>query len=690
MNKKVAFSGLLCLSLLSLVVGSQLANSTNDQNPRLTNEELEIVTRVNGTKAYDYDLELERIALNRNISNYSFRSSGSPGANETATWIRRQFESLSLDETHMESFEFVTWNLLSQPMLIIDIDGNQSTTADQVSVHSFQSEHYSWPTSGSVFSDLVVLPLPEASSRYGVVYGRINTTAWNSINTTGKILFIGREIRWSNEMHLIYRNKLISQPPAAVIIAWTYDWTSWIPPMFGSVGGLPASDLGSYYWDLRIPVGWVNYQDGLMIRNRETHENISAAVTIQAVIDLGPHYNVVGRIDGSGNSEKTVIVAGHYDTVMTPGFCDNGAGIAGVVELARVFSEAIKDGKYRSEYSILFVAFAGEELGLVGATYYMLQHEAELKNIIAVINLDCLGNELLEISETFVDDNGLNLVDIVLKAAEDLEVNAAMIETGGSDQEVFRNPMFADAIHYFIWKNRTGVCDMMRVKSSILLSTFPLFYAQGWSNGTPGWIHTSYDNSTSTETLGWVEVEQLQSHIQVAALSVIRVLRQASSPGLLYIYVGITAAGAAVAAVIYVKRSQARRIKAKVVEDILRYIGTRELVYITILTAIFLFGSFALHSRSGRIELADSTGYPVPVTVQYFGTPFEMFGIAASTVASVQETAESLPQWTQTIEGGNFMIWKGFVLNLVLCVLLAFITIYVIEKAKYRYEVARY
>jgi hypothetical protein len=231
---------------------------------------------------------------------------------------------------------------------------------------------------------------------------------------------------------------------------------------------------------------------------------------------------------------------------------------------------------------------------------------------------------------------------------------------------------------------------MMRVKSSIMLSTFPLFYAHEWSNGTPGWIHTPYDNSTSTETLCWVEIEHLQSHIQVAALSVIRVMHQISDPALLYIYAGFAATGVAVAAIIYIKRSQVRIVKAKAADDILRYIGTREFLYIIILTAIFLFTSFALHSRIGRIELTESTGYPVPVTVQYFGTPFEMFGIAFSTVTSVQETAETLPQWIQTIEGGNFMIWEGFVLNLALCILLAFIIIYVTAKAKHKYEVARY
>jgi hypothetical protein len=41
--------------------------------------------------------------------------------------------------------------------------------------------------------------------------------------------------------------------------------------------------------------------------------------------------------------------------------------------------------------------------------------------------------------------------------------------------------------------------------------------------GAPGWAHTSYDNSTSTETLSWIEVDDLEDHIKVAALTVMRV-----------------------------------------------------------------------------------------------------------------------------------------------------------------------
>ena len=41
--------------------------------------------------------------------------------------------------------------------------------------------------------------------------------------------------------------------------------------------------------------------------------------------------------------------------------------------------------------------------------------------------------------------------------------------------------------------------------------------------GAPGWIHTSCDNSTSTETLNWVEVEDLENQIKVTALTIIRI-----------------------------------------------------------------------------------------------------------------------------------------------------------------------
>ena len=49
-----------------------------------------------------------------------------------------------------------------------------------------------------------------------------------------------------------------------------------------------------------------------------------------------------------------------------PGADDNASGTAGVIELARYFATQPKQKR-----GILFLAFAGEELGLLGSSYYV-------------------------------------------------------------------------------------------------------------------------------------------------------------------------------------------------------------------------------------------------------------------------------------------------------------------------------
>jgi parallel beta-helix repeat protein len=297
---------------------------------------------------------------------------------------------------------------------------------------------------------------------------------------------------------------------------------SFTPNFFSSIGGRPGSYFGPYYWELEIPVGFVNYEDGLWIRNRENSINVSSRVSIRSVIGTGTHYNVVGKISGYKNPEKIIIISAHYDTVMSGGFCDNGAGTAGIIELAKVFTDAINRGFYKPKYTLLFVAFAGEELGLVGSINYVKQHKSEMANIADVIHLDCIGSDELYVTKTD-PANGFDLDEVILDAAQRLGINATLEEPGGSDQESFRSPSWANDIYYWYWGLEAGIVDATPVNSSAMLIAYPLLYSDKWNMGTPGWIHTSYDNSTSTATLNWVETEDLENHIKVAALTVMRI-----------------------------------------------------------------------------------------------------------------------------------------------------------------------
>lgn len=197
---------------------------------------------------------------------------------------------------------------------------------------------------------------------------------------------------------------------------------------------------------------------------------------------------------------------------MTSGFCDNGAGTAGVLELARIFAQANASGLLKPKYTILFIPFTDEELILVGSINYVIRHEAEMGKFIAVLNLDCIGNDDVYISET---DSGpkFDLDQLVYKAAQDLGIAAAFIFPGGSDQEVFRRPSRANDLLQRCWGISAGIADATRVESSILLISLPL-----------DWIHTPYDNSTSTITFDWVEPADLENHLKVTALSITRIV----------------------------------------------------------------------------------------------------------------------------------------------------------------------
>jgi hypothetical protein len=72
--------------------------------------------------------------------------------------------------------------------------------------------------------------------------------------------------------------------------------------------------------------------------------------------------NILAIKPGVGDGRRAILVGAHLDTVrVAPGANDNGAGVAGLTELARVLGKA----HYRD--TIILAAFDGEELGLVGS-----------------------------------------------------------------------------------------------------------------------------------------------------------------------------------------------------------------------------------------------------------------------------------------------------------------------------------
>jgi Zn-dependent M28 family amino/carboxypeptidase len=151
----------------------------------------------------------------------------------------------------------------------------------------------------------------------------------------------------------------------------------YIADRFKAYGLVPAGSDGGYFQSFSMPVG-------------ERREARTVA-------------NVVGVIPGTRPEwkDQSVMVTAHYDHLglgwpdvhkgdegkVHPGADDNASGVAVMLELAHALAGAEKPSR-----TIVFVAFTGEEAGLLGSKYYVEHADRfPVRQIIGVINLDTVG-----------------------------------------------------------------------------------------------------------------------------------------------------------------------------------------------------------------------------------------------------------------------------------------------------------
>ena len=116
-----------------------------------------------------------------------------------------------------------------------------------------------------------------------------------------------------------------------------------------------------------------------------------------------PAHNVVGVIEGADPvlKNESIVIGAHYDHLgrggegsLAPrpgeihhGADDNASGTAGVLELARIFSTQ----RPKLKRTLVFIAFSGEEEGLLGSNYYVNHPLMPLDKTVAMINMDMIG-----------------------------------------------------------------------------------------------------------------------------------------------------------------------------------------------------------------------------------------------------------------------------------------------------------
>ena len=110
-------------------------------------------------------------------------------------------------------------------------------------------------------------------------------------------------------------------------------------------------------------------------------------MNLQDEVEKQPIYNVVGKITGIEQPEKSIIVGNHRDAWCF-GATDPGSGTAVFAEVVRVFGDLMKEG-WRPLRTIEFASWDGEEYNLIGSTEHVEARINDLRsNGFAYLNVD--------------------------------------------------------------------------------------------------------------------------------------------------------------------------------------------------------------------------------------------------------------------------------------------------------------
>ncbi|KAK8159487.1 putative zinc metalloprotease [Phyllosticta citrichinensis] len=144
---------------------------------------------------------------------------------------------------------------------------------------------------------------------------------------------------------------------------------------------------------------WIALEMRKYAEASEGRMNVSVGGYVQEVNERFPFPtridNVIARLEGSSDPSRVYVVSGHYDSRVTdidnytddaPGANDDASGVALVMELARIV--AIK----RPRATILFVAVAGEEQGLYGASHLAQTRKNASVNVEGMFTNDIIGS----------------------------------------------------------------------------------------------------------------------------------------------------------------------------------------------------------------------------------------------------------------------------------------------------------
>lgn len=199
---------------------------------------------------------------------------------------------------------------------------------------------------------------------------------------------------------------LIVHEDAPASYGWNTVRNSWSGPQFDIVRADPSKERPPMEAWIQRDVAVQMFQHaGLdfealkrQARSRDFQPVVLPGAGLSAMFDVATSriesHNVVARMEGTTHPDETILYTAHWDHIgvgapdangdaIFNGAIDNASGTSGLLELARIYGAAP-----RTERSIVFISFTGEESGLLGSEYYAANPLYPLATTVGGFNMD--------------------------------------------------------------------------------------------------------------------------------------------------------------------------------------------------------------------------------------------------------------------------------------------------------------
>jgi len=309
------------------------------------------------------------------------RESGTPGEYLARKYIAAQYKEIGLaplfDTSYFESFTFSDVDFL-------DLGNSVEVNGKKLQLYR---DYYpiGFSANDTVSGEMVFV-------NTGIFCESAGINDYQGADLAGKIAVIDLAVPgpilekknvWDSAQKVVRVNRAMSMGAVGVIFISTQ-----------KKYGTPSKDPNFYKERVKIPVVFVS-DSSIILEKNSGYAKISTSIDRSG---MRKTYNVGGFIDNG--AENTVIIGALYDhlglgyfgardpgiNTVHNGADDNASGVAGVLELARMLKST---GPKNNNY--IFLAFSGEEKGLIGSERFITQGNYKKERINYMIDLDMIG-----------------------------------------------------------------------------------------------------------------------------------------------------------------------------------------------------------------------------------------------------------------------------------------------------------